>query len=273
MSGDNAAIADVIDASQIPHIKALGVVMGTLQLSGIVMADRNIDGLITSGWGSRTGGLLRPWLVNLLPYNGGTIIKATGVYFNRFGITGAFSTRTDGMMLRWSASALVIDPNNVYACPTLTAGSAEGTQGKGPSSYAQFSLSNGAASSPTIYDQTRGMSLVLDNGFVVQPWVQDTVNRIAGGCSPGTISGAFSTTQLNGATNVIPQASGNYPLTLNIPTGDATSTLKINTALSWDSLSRSMMPSDFYQGSLSYSLFGGSATNGTSSYPVVASYS
>lgn len=269
---DNVSRPDVIDANGAVHVEMPGVRSGSLDFVCPLMPDRAVHTFLTAAVGPRTNGQLTPFVANLIPYGGGDVQKFTGVWFSRISITARFSLGGQQSAVSLRASAMVFDIDNYFAAPTLVAPATAGKNGAGAASFSNCSFSDGAASSPTIYDEIRSFSWTADNGMTPDPSIIVPASRIAGGAVPSSLRGAVTLEQLTGPTNPLPAVRGNYPLSITIPTGDGTHALTLANAVSRDGSSLNLVPNDFIGRGQLYSLFGNQASNGTGSFLFVASY-
>lgn len=270
--GENNAYPASIDANAIMHMKALGVKMGALSMSFNLQIDRRIDTFLTAGFGPRTNGQLTPWVMNIIPYNGATPVKATGVWFSDFGMSGRYGTRGDDQLITCNLSAMVMDPDNFYGAGTLTAPATAATAGLGLSSFSQMGFNDGQASG-AVYDAVRSFGFSLSNGLRPQPSMLNAANRIGAGCVPSMIRGGLSILQIDGATTATPQAAGKYPYQLTLPSGDGTKTLKIDASVSYDANGKSLLPEDFTNSGINYTLFSTSAgATATAVWPFTTTY-
>ena len=270
MQTANNGYPDLVDGVEFPVNKVPGVNLGQLRVSGVIHPDRGFHTFVNQRFGPRTNGLLLPDMMNLIPYAGGTAIGATGVYWQSIRVSSSFSVQGGQQVVAFIATAIVLDPKNFYAATTLTAPSYVGTAGAGIAPFARASFTNDSA---TTYDGIRSVDFALSNGMQVQPAIKNAAQLIAAGCTPGTIKGALTLTQLGGAINPLPQTSGTFPLDLVLPTGDGTHTLTVATSMSYDSGNTTESPTDFYGKGINYSLFATSTgATATALFPFVASY-
>ena len=270
MQTTNNGYPDLVDGVGILVNKVPGVNIGQLRVSGVVHPDRGFHTFVNQRFGPRTGGLLLPDMMNLVPYSGGTAIGATGVYWESIRLSSSFSVQGGQQVVSFVATALVLDPKNFYAAATLTTPTYVGTAGAGIAPFVRASFNNDGA---TTYDLIRSVDFAMSNGMQIQPAIKSTSQRIAAGCTPGVIKGALTLTQLGGAANPVPQTDGTYPIDMVLPTGDGTHTLTVATSMSYDSGSTVASPTDFLGKGVNYSLFGLSAgSTTTAAFPIVASY-
>ena len=186
----NNAYPVLIDNSAILHNLAAGIVQAKIQQSGPVAIDRRLDTLLTTAFGPRTSGGLSPWIATFSPYSGSTAYSAAGIWWDEFTLTGQFSPRGDSSPVRYEMSGVCLDPANIAAAANLTVPEIAGTSGAGLSVFGQCSVSNGASSSPTVYDAIKSFKLTLKNNVAIQPSLKDPANRIAAGCTPSPTSRA-----------------------------------------------------------------------------------
>ena len=268
---DNISRPSLMDSSEIIHNEVPGIRMGTLSVAAPIAPDRGIDTFLSAAHGPRTGQGLTPFIYNILPYNGGGLIKGTGLWIGRTTLYGQFGVSGQQAMNMLRFSGQVADVDNVFLAPTLVAPAVAGKNGLGLSSFATFSATNSGA---TNYKPLRSFSLTLDNALSVIPGIIDTTNRLCAGCQPGQLRGALTLEQLAGAPSPLPGARGLYPFTLAMKTGDGTKTLSIDLSTSRDGSSQNMVPEDFIARGQAYSLFGTNAGNstGTAGWLYVATY-
>ena len=261
---DNNDYPELIDAAGFPVNKAPGVRMGQLQISGVVQPDRAWHTFLNTAFGPRTAGQLPPWLLNLIPYAGGAPIGATGVWWNTIRIFSAFGIQGGQQMVFFVLSGMVFDPDNFYNSPALALPAYAGTAGAGIAAFSRASFTNDGA---TTYDDIRSFDMTLTNRMVPIPAMKNSAMRISKGAQPRMIMGSLGLGQLKGAASPVPLVSGNYPLDIILPTGDATHALKLATQQSYDADNQTTSPTDFNQFGASYTLF-----SGNGAYPFVASY-
>jgi hypothetical protein len=266
----NNSYPDLIDAVAFQVSKVPGVRMGQIQITGVVQPDRGFHTFLNSAFGPRTAGQLSPWLMNLIPYSGGTVIKAAGIWWSTIRLYSAFALGGGQQMLFFVLSGLCFDPDNTLGAPTLSVPGYVGAQGAGIAPFSRHTFNN---DSSTVYDLIRAYDMMLTNRLQVIPAIKDPVNRLAAGAQPGTIGGALTLGQLKGATTPIPLTDGSYPIDVLAPTGDGTHTLTLAGSWSYDSEAQSYQPTDFIGEGGSYTLFGTSAgATATAVNPFVASY-
>ena len=256
---DNIGRPDAIDASAISHIEVPGVRMGSLSFAAYLMPDRSVDTFLNAAFGQRTNQQLAPFIYTLIPNNGAAPIMGTGVWFSRVTIAGSFGTSGQQAMNLVRLSAIIIDVDNFYAAAALAPPALVGLNGLGASSFDNSSFTNGTA---LAYDKIRSYSLTFDNQLSIIPGIANTGARIAAGCQPGTLRGALTLEQLQNPANPLPGVRGQYPITLKLPTGDGSKKLVINTNVSRDGSTESLVPTDFNARGQLYSVFGTNAATG-----------
>jgi hypothetical protein len=137
------------------------------------------------------------------------------------------------------------------------------------------SITNGQ-NTPVVYDSIRSFSIALDNKLVITP-VNDLYyasSRIAAACVPGVqTTSRVTITQLKGAANIIPMTVQNapYPVNVIIKSPDASHALTIELSLKYIRMNNVVSVEGFTMQQAEYALFGAS-TNGTTSWPIVATY-
>lgn len=264
-----------IDSSSQYHDRVLGFVLGRLGLRGPVKLDRGFDVFLNNGFGPRVAnGKLYPFIMTAIRASGNAPLNYNGVWLDSLTLEGRFGTGGNVLMLGYSANGMVTDPKNALASSALAAATAEGTPGVGLSSFAQASVTNGAATTPTIYDGIRAFQAQFSNGLTPDPAALTTApagSRIIAGCTPSPFAGMLTLTQLLTPANPLPQAIGTYPITLKIPSGDGSKMLTLDLSCSYDGEAESLLPGDYNSRSLRFRLFG-TAANGTqtANYPFAA---
>ncbi len=254
---DNIARPDVIDASEISHVEIPGIRMGSISFALPLMPDRSVHTFLAAAFGARAGQQLTPFVINIIPYGGGSVLAATGIWFSRFTVAGSFGTNGQQSMNMVRVSALVMDIDNIYGAPTLAAPAGVGTNGLGVSSFTNSSFSGAAA-----YDKIRSYSLTFDNQLSVVPGIANAAQRLAAGCQPGTLRGALTLEQLANPVSPLPGSRGQYPFLLKLPTGDNSKAMTINTNASRDGSSLSLVPTDFIGRGQLFSIYGSNQATG-----------
>lgn len=267
---ENNSYPDLIDAAAFAVNKVPGLVLGTIEISGVWQPDRDPDAFINAAFGPRAGGLLTPWLMNLVPYAGGAPVKAAGIYWSKLMLGGRFGVSGGEAMNSFQLTGMVLDPNNALGCPTLPTPAVAGVAGAGISSFDASVFTNGAGLTPAVYDLIRSFAFMLDNKMQVQPSTKQS--RMASGCTPGQIGGSLTLSQLKGANVPVPQVAGTFPLQLNLPAGNGVVKSVIDTSVSYDGFGRSLAATDFTTDGYQYTLFGKSAgATTTANFPFVCS--
>ncbi len=255
---DNIGRPDVIDASELSHVEVPGIRMASLSFAAYLMPDRGFDTFLAAAFGPRTNQQLAPFIVMLIPSSGAAPQMMTGVWFSRVTIAGSFGTAGQQAVNLVRLSAMVMDPDNVYAATALASPAGIGLNGLGVSSFDNSSFGNGSVS----YDKIRSYSYTLDNQLSVIPGVVNPAFRLAAGCQPGTLRGALTLEQLANPAVPLPGIRGQYPLVLKLPTGDGSKKLTINTNVSRDGSTENLVPTDFIARGQLYSVFGTNTLTG-----------
>lgn len=274
---DNISAMPTVDASAIAHNSVMGMRGAGLSQSGNISIDRSFQTIINTGFGPRTSGQLVPWVATVKESSAFTAFTLGRIWLSRFGISGSWSASGAGSALSYSLASIITDPDNRYSVASVTTPSIIGVTGTDFSTFNHCSFSNGAASSPTVYDGVRGFSISLDNRLQIVPANDSTYAsyRLAAGCIPGLFVGSSVTiTQLKGATNVIPLTTNTsgYPLNIIIKSPDASHTLTLAMSLLFINNSEVTSVDGVVMNQATYILFGGQASNSTSTWPIVATY-
>lgn len=249
-----------VDGSSLVVNKVLGLKTGPIRQAGPVRADRGMAAMLTSAFGARVGanglppgGKLLPWFVSVSEFSGAPAYVAAGLWFRSFVLSGAFGIRGQDAQMRYQLDGMVLDPDNVSALAAAALPVGGGTSGAGISTFGNMSVDNNAA---TAYDGLRAFQLEGNNGMDVDPSVKDILNRLAAGMTPMPLTGQLLLTQLKGAANPLPQANGEYPMRIKIPTGDGTHTMTVLVTASYDSRNQTVRPNDYNQRACVYQLMG-----------------
>jgi hypothetical protein len=144
-------------------------------------------------------------------------------------------------------------------------------------------VTNGYSGGLVTYDKIRSFAIDFQNGMLVQPWVQDPINRIAGGCTPAPQTGTLQLNQLAVPGNALPQtATGDNdasPITLYIYSAIATfaagamtagKQLAIDMSASWDSGINQILATEFNASPNMYRLYSTQTQNLATTAPYVA---
>lgn len=242
-----------IDGSSLVVNKVLGLKTGPIRQSGPVRADRGMAAMFSSAFGQRIGGKLLPWFVSVSEFSGATPYVAAGLWFRSFMLSGAVAVRGQDAQMRYQLDGMVLDPDNVSALTAAALPVGGGTNGAGISSFDNVSVDNNGTA---VYDGLRAIQLEGNNGMDVDPSVKDIVNRLAAGMTPMPLTGQFLLRQMKGAANPLPQANGEYPMRIKIPTGDGTHTMTVLVTASYDSRSQNVRPNDYTERACVYQLTG-----------------
>jgi hypothetical protein len=284
----------LVDNSEIVHSRVVGAWLGQLTLDGDVYLDRGWDTLINTCFGIRGPGnsvasvaqQIPSWNFSAVPYNGAGAVNFSMGWPVSLSLMGDFGDgRGRSMPIKFRLTFAVYNPNGVApngttapgTLSTMSAGTGvEGSDGVGLSSFATFQLSNGASSSPIVYDDIRQFRIDFTNQGAPIPAMLDKTNLIARGYHPGILVCTMGITQLGGYTTAAPSTQGvPTPLTISFASGDHSSvSLAINTAMSWRSAGFGVVAEEFLQYGQAYTTYGTSNTNttGTTSpaYPMNA---
>ena len=265
---DGISFLPLIDNSQVVHNDVLGVRLGTLAGSGIVSVDRGLDVMINTGFGPRTSGTLKPWLVTILNDSTATPFTQRAVWLQNMRIDGQWATQGSASAIAFSYAAISTDPDNRGGAPAVSTPAITGVTGVNNSTFANSSLTN---NSTTTYDGIRGFSLDLANQLVVIPAADKTyfAYRLAAGCIPGeAYTSTLTLTQLVHADNPLPMTVGTYPFLLNIESPDGIHNCAIVLSARYTSFSQSRTVEGLLTNTIQYRLYGG-----TGDWPVIANYS
>ncbi len=255
-----------IDSSSQYHDRVLGFVLGRLGLRGPVKLDRGFDVFLNNAFGPHVAnGKLYPFIMTAIRASQNAPLNYNGVWMDSLTLEGRFGTGGNVLMLGSSANGMVADPKNAFASSALPPATAEGTPGVGLSSFAQASVTNGAATTPVVYDGVRAFQVVFRNNLSPDPAAHASApagSRIIAGCTPSPFTGNVTLTQLLTPSNPLPMGGASLPLTLKIPSGDGSKTLTLDLSCSYDGEAESLVPNDYNSRSYRYTLLG-TAANGT----------
>lgn len=265
---------DTIDNSSEQHNVVYGINLAQIAQAGPLQIDRGMAAFLTAFAGIRTGGKLPDYINTQIDYSGATGVPYGGIWLDKYRLSGAFGQRGAQSQIRYELASVCLDPNNALGATAAGIPAAAGTPGTGISTFGNTSFTNGAASSPVIYDGIRSFDLNGDNRMTVDPSVVDPVNRRAAGCTPGSYMGMLTLTQLKGAVNPIPTAQGQSSFNIILKSADATHTLTIALSLLYKASLQSRAPLDYNQNRASYQVFGTSTVNGTGAagFPALFTY-
>lgn len=256
VSDDGNSYPSQIDASSVQIHKIRGIKSGPIQQTGLLRIDRGMSPFLTSAFGGRTAGKLTPWIATISEYSGAAAYAAAALWFRRFQLQGQFGMRGQDAALRYMLDGMLLDPDNTLgagvALPAAAAGGS-GTVGAGDSTFGGVVFDNNGAG---VYDGIRSFSLAGDNGTTVDPSVKDNVNLLAAGMTPAQFAGSLTLTQLKGAANPIPQVSGEYPMRINIKSGDGLHTMQVRLMASYMARNQTMTPEGYTARVVTYRTLG-----------------
>ena len=274
---DNIALLPTIDASAVAHNRALGVREATLDMRGYVSIDRGWQNIINTGFGLRTNGQLTPWMatISLGANTAWSPFTVGKIWHSNLNISATWAEDGGTAVVGYQLQSRILDPDNAYAAPAVATPSTVGVQGTDFSTFIGCSLTNGAVT-PVVYDSIKSFSISLDNKLKLTE-ANDTyypADRIAAACLPGIMTTSRVTiTQLKGAVQSIPMTTQNapYPVNLIIKSPDASHSLTLQMSLEFLRMNTVVGAENTVVQQAEYALFG-SSSNGTTNWPIVATY-
>lgn len=237
------------DANSNMHLENKGLTVGTLEISTPLILDRHFVTFWNAVTQNATRGL--PLQMSLTAFGGAGVQNAGNIFIRQVRL--AAQTAVDGRapMLMLQITAWVLDPYNAQGLATLAAPASLGTSGTGLCSFMRSSLTD-QSGTPNDYRMTQFI-LTHDNNMMVSPTRVIGYSLSEGGI-PGQRTGSLSVAQDKNALNPLP-ASGHPIFTLNLVSGDLSSTAVGTLNTSYDNQSLNLAPDQLIRGGRNFALF------------------